>query len=198
MKRREIDIFGVLVGLVVGCILGFFLSTRININMPNDDDEVLAQVGNIYLLQIDKTSSPEIAQNTIKALKNKGLYTVAVLDGNNYYIYGGLAGTENELVNLQNSYSTIGYSSIIKKEYILDKPNVVIEDTATFNFYTECIANLLNSLNGDAIEISDATKANPSNLELFSAILAISTIQNEDLLKEVRLSIYEMIIESLE
>lgn len=200
MKRREFDIFGLLVGLVIGCILGFFLSTRIDLNLPDDenDKDVIAQVGNIYLLQIEKTSSPEVAENTLRSIKNKNLFAVAVSSGNNYYIYGGIANSENELIDLKDNFIAKGYSAIIKKEYILDKPNSVIHDTEAFNFYTECIGNLIKSLKGEALDISESTKTNPKNLELFSAIVTMDTIQNENLLKEVRLSIYEMICEGLE
>lgn len=201
MKRREFDIFGVLVGLVIGCILGFFLSTRINLEMPdgsNNDDQVLAQVGNIYLLQIDKVTSPTIAEDTLKSIKSKSLFAVAVSQGNNYYIYGGIADTEAELQITKEAFTTNGFTTVIKKEYILDKPNSVIEDQVEFKFYTECIDNLVSSLKGEELEISTETKTNPCNLELFSAILTMDTIENETLLKDVRLSIYEMIIEGLE
>lgn len=199
MKRREIDIFGVLVGIVIGCILGFFLSTRINLEMPNmNDDEVIAQVGNVYLLQLEKTTSPIIAEDVIKNVKNKGLYAVAVLDGNNYYIYGGIADSEDELSELKTKFTNNGFTTHIKKEYILDKPNSVIENQAEFDFYTECVNNLIRSLKNEKLEISAETKADPANLELFSAIVTMDTVQNERLLNELRLSIYEMIVEGLQ
>lgn len=200
MKKREFDIFGLLVGLVIGCILGFFLSTKINLDIPKDkeDEDVLAQAGNVYLLQIEKTTSPSVAESTLINLKNKNLFAVAVTSGINYYIYGGIADSEEDLQELKNKFSSYGYNVFIKKEYILDKPNSVIDNTEAFNFYTECVSNLINSLKGSPLEISDTTKANPINLELFSAILTMNTIQNENLLSEVRLSIYEMITEALE
>lgn len=198
MKRREIDIFGVLVGIVIGCILGFFLSTRINIEMPIDnEDEVLALVGNVYLLQIEKTTNPGNAQNILVDINSKGLYAVAVLYGNNYYIYGGIANTESELESLKLEFSSKGYNPIIKREYILDKPNIVIDEENKYKFYSECTDNLIRSLKGEKLEISAETKANPANLELFSAMLTIDSIQNEKLLSEIRLSIYKMITEDL-
>lgn len=199
MKKREIDIFGVLVGLVIGCILGFFLSTRINIELPHqNDDQVMGQVGNVYLLQIDKTSNPAIAENVILDLKSKGIYSVAVLDGNNYYIYAGIASSESDLSTLANTITEKGYSPLIKREYILDKPNVVIDEENKYKFYSECVDNLLKSLKSEKLEISAETKANPQNLELFSAILTIDSISNEKLIKEIRLSIYKMITEDLQ
>lgn len=201
MKRREFDIFGILVGLVIGCILGFFLSTRINLEMPdglNDDEQALAQVGNIYLLQVDKTSSATVAEDTLKSLKEKDLYAVAVTQGTNYYIYGGIADTEAELQATKDAFTAKGFPTVVKKEYMLDKPNSVIEDQVEFKFYTECIDNLIHSLKAEELEISTETKANPCNLELFSAILTMNSIENETLLKDVRLSIYEMIVEELQ
>lgn len=201
MKRREFDIFGILVGLVIGCILGFFLSTRINLEMPdglNNDEQTLAQVGNIYLLQVEKTTSATTAEDTLKSLKNKDLYAVAVTQGINYYIYGGIADTEAELQSIKDAFAAKGFSTVVKKEYMLDKPNSVIEDQVEFKFYTECIDNLIHSLKGEELEISSDTKTNPCNLELFSAVLTMDTIENETLLKDIRLSVYEMIAEDLE
>jgi len=199
MKRREIAIFEVLVGIVIGCIIGFFLSTRISLEMPIDNtDETLAPTGNIYLLQIEKTNSPVEAEKIISNLKNKNVHAVAVLDGNSYYIYGGIAISQNELENIKSTFTSYGYNPIIKSEYILDKPNVVIDETEKYKFYSECVSNLLKSLKNEKLEISNETRTNPQNLELFSAMLTIDSINNEVLLKQLRLSIYKMITEDLQ
>lgn len=198
MKKREIDIFGVLVGLVVGCILGFFLSTRIDLGMPdNNDEEVLGQVGHIYLIQLEKTTSPIVAEDSLKTIKAKDLFAVAVTEGNNYYIYGGIANNESELSTQVEAFSSNGFSPIIKKVYIKDLPNAVIEDTVLFDFYTECVDNLIKSLNNEALVIGDRTKSNPVDIELFSHILALDSIQNDKLLNELRLVVYELIAERL-
>lgn len=199
MKKREIDIFGVLVGIVVGCILGFFLSTRINLNIPGNekDEEVLAQAGNIYLLQIEKTAAPANAEDTLKKIKAKDMFAVAVLEGNSYYIYGGIANTESELLIIQDDFSSKGFDSIIKKVYIKDKPNVVLGEEKKFEFYTECIDNLIKSLKGEDLDIGENSKSNPVDVELFSNMLALDSISNDKLLSELRLVVYELIIEKL-
>ena len=148
-------------------------------------------------MQIDKTTSAEVAKNTVIDIKGKNLFAVAVTEGNNYYVYGGIADSEAGLDELKNKFLEKGYTTFIKKEYLLDKPNFFVGDQEKFDFYTECVNNLIHSLKGEELEISEQTKANPINLELFSAILTINTVQNNTLLCEVRLSIYEMIIESL-
>src|SRR5690606_20100769 len=109
------------------------------------------------------------AENVILDLKSKGIYSVAVLDGNNYYIYAGIASSESDLSTLANTITEKGYSPLIKREYILDKPNVVIDEENKYKFYSECVDNLLKSLKSEKLEISAETKANPQNLELFSA-----------------------------
>lgn len=197
MKKREIDIFGVLLGVVIGCILGFFLSTRLNIDAHDKDKDVGGRDGNIYLLQIDKVSSPDDAITIFNNLKNKGLNCVVVYVNNNYFIYGGISENVNKLEIVKEKYLEKGINTIIKKEYILDIPNLVIEDNKSFDFYTECVSNLLNNLQNKPIVISEQTRINPVNIELFSAFLALDTVQNEIILEQLRLSIYEMIIESI-
>ena len=59
MRKRDIDIFGMLLGLIIGCILGFFLSSRISFNNKPGTEEVMSEKGSVYLLQITKTNDPQ-------------------------------------------------------------------------------------------------------------------------------------------
>lgn len=197
MKKREFDIFGILLGVVIGCILGFFLSTRINIEAPDNLDETGGQVGNIYLLQIDKVSTPEDAKTIMDKINAKNLYSVAVFDNDYYFIYGGIASVSTELDTLKLKFEDNGFTTLVKKEYILDKPNAVLEDAEVNEFWNECIDNLLKNLNNEEIVISDKFKNNPINIEVFSFLLALNTIKNPVLLNEIRLNTYEVIVETL-
>lgn len=197
MKKREFDIFGILLGVVIGCILGFFLSTRINIEAPDNIDETGGQVGNIYLLQIDKVDNPDDAKRIMDKISVKKLYSVAVFDNDYYYIYGGIAITNTDLDDLKLKFEDNGFTPLVKKEYILDKPNSVLENVEANEFWNECVENLIKNLNNQEIIISDKFKDNPINIEVFSFLLALNTIKNPDLLNEIRLNTYEVIIETL-
>ena len=199
IKKREIDIFGVLLGIVIGCIIGFFLSTRININHPNDDDNepTGAIYGNVFLLQIDKLDSATAALSLISSIKAKDLHAVYVKEGNNYYVYGAIGDSEEALSSPKEIFEYKGFSPIIKKEYILDKPNVVIDNNSEYEFWLECVENLLNELKGETVVISDKTHTDPMNLQVYTMLVALQTVKNVALRDEIRLNIYQEIINNL-
>ena len=64
-------------------------------------------------------------------------------------IFMGIANTESELESLKLEFSSKGYNPIIKREYILDKPNIVIDEENKYKFYSECTDNLIRSLKGE-------------------------------------------------
>jgi len=198
IKKREIDIFGILLGVVIGCILGFFLSSRIDINQPIDDDgQVVAQVGNVYLLQIDKFNNPEDAQTKLANIQAKGLYAVVVFSNEYYYIYGGISDSEGGLDLLATNFEDKGYTTLIKKEYIIDRPNSVIEDDEMYVFWIECIDNLISNLEGDEIIISNIYLSDPVHVDMITSLLALQNIENEVLLNRFRLNAYKSIVETL-
>ena len=200
IKKREIDIFGVLLGIVIGCIIGFFLSTRININPTgnnNGDDTTGVVYGNVYLLQIGKVDKAEDAYNLIEAIKAKNLHSVYVNVGDYYYIYGGIADSEAALETKKSNFEYKGFSPIIKKEYILDKPNTVIDNNKNYEFWKECVTNLLNNLEGKAFVITDKFHSDPICLEAYTLIVALKSVQNDVIRDEIRLNIYQEIINNL-
>ena len=58
MRKREIDIFGMLLGLIIGCILGFFLSSRINLHDKPEDQPTITEKGYVHLPQVAKVEEP--------------------------------------------------------------------------------------------------------------------------------------------
>ena len=76
-----------------------FLSTRIKINPPsNEDDEKTGAIyGNVYLLQIGKADTAEDANAIIENVKARDLYSVYVYTGGFYYVYGAIGESEDDL-----------------------------------------------------------------------------------------------------
>jgi hypothetical protein len=198
-KKREIDIFGVLLGMVIGCIIGFFLSTRININPSDNDNEQPAGAvyGNVYLLQIGKADSADEAETLIATIRAKDLYSVYVYTGGHYYVYGAIAGSEEALASKKGDFEYKGFSPLVKKEYILDMPNAVLDDTAEYEFWLECVTNLLDDLKGEQIVISEKFHSNPASLEAYTLTVALTGVKNEALRAEIRLNIYQEIVNNL-
>jgi hypothetical protein len=199
MKKREIDIFGILLGVVIGCILGFFLSSRINLSNNNGEEMVMSEQGNVHLLQIAKLDDHTEAINLLTELEKKGLNAVIVNKGNNYYyIFGGIASKSEDLVSIEAEFYDKGYTGIrIVKEYLLDKTNAVIENDQEYEFWSECINSLLDSLDNKSFEVSENFVKQKVDYELRFIILALREEYNEKLLKDLQLDAYQIIVEKL-
>jgi|LFRM01.2.fsa_nt_gb hypothetical protein len=198
MRKRDIDIFGMLLGLIIGCILGFFLSSRISFNNKPGTEEVMSEKGSVYLLQITKTNDPTKVKNLLEELKLDGLEAVDVRKGNDsYYIYGGMALEEAKLANLEADYLEKGYPTRIVKENLLDKLRAEMENQEEMDFLTECVENLLNSLAGKRVEISPKYMDELKHPWILASLLYLNENSEENLMK-LQLLAYKHIMEALE
>ena len=196
-KKYNLDVISIVMSLIIGAFIGYIISTKVK------DDEMLEPVLGeenleyFYLLQVAKFDNPEGATNYQKVLKTKNLDSVIVYDRVYYYIYGGIGSSEEVLSDLKSKFYLLGYETIIKKEYLIDKANSVIESNELYGFYTECIHNLYKSLNNESFVISDIYFVNPINIELFTQLSILLNIKNTDLKQKAELQAYKIIIESL-
>lgn len=196
-KKYNLDVISIVMSLIIGVFIGYIISTKVK------DDEMLEPVLGeenleyFYLLQVAKFDNPEGATNYQKVLKTKSLDSVIVYDRVYYYIYGGIGSSEEVLSDLKSKFYLLGYETIIKKEYLIDKANSVIESNELYGFYTECIHNLYKSLNNESFVISDIYFVNPINIELFTQLSILLNIKNADLKQKAELQAYKIIIESL-
>lgn len=200
MKKRDIDIFGMLLGLIIGCILGFFLSSRIGLNNKPGEQQVISEKGYVYLLQIAKLDNPTDTLNLLTELKQNGFDVVDVRKGvDSYYIYGGIALEEAKLASLEAKYLDKGYPTKIVKENLLDKLNAEIDNQEEIDFWTECVNNLLNSLDRKKIEVSPKYVMESKYPQL---LLIISYLKedydSEETLLSLQLIAYKLIVENLE
>ena len=199
IARRDFDVVGILLGVIVGILIGYFISTKlIKDDIPASGEVTNEnQVGYVYLLQLAKFDNPEGALNYSKNLKKSDIYTEVVYDNGYYFIYGAISNSSEGLELKKAVLEAKGYSTLVKKEYILDKANRVIDDNEKYDFWSEGINNLLKSLNNEEIIISDKYYANPVDLEFFSTITILKSIQNEEIKEKVKLQAYRMICENL-
>lgn len=197
--KRDFDVVGILLGIIVGILIGYFISSR----LIENDTEVGGtpveeeKTGYIYLLQLAKFDNPEGALNYCTTLKKSDIYTEVVYDASYYFIYGAISNSEEGLSIKKAVIEAKGYSGLVKKEYILDKANRVLDDTTKYDFWLEGINNLIKSLNNEEIIISEKYYLNPVDLEFFSTISILQTIQNEEIKDKVKLQAYRMICENL-
>lgn len=200
MKKKDFDIVGILLGIIIGILLGYFISTKIDIGATSEVGGKAKEednIGYVYLLQIAKFDNPDGPVKYLEALKLKELDAVVVYDKTYYYIYGGITASESLLAETRSLYETKGYTTLIKKEFILDKPNAVLDDNIKYDFWTECINNLIHSLKNESFSIDEKYYLNPIDLEAFSSMTILQSIKNDTFKNKVRLQLYKKIIENL-
>ncbi len=197
MKKYNIDIISIVMSLIIGVFIGYIISTKININPSTEEVLNVPELDYFYILQVAKFDNAQGATNYKKVLDTKNLESIIVYDKVYYYIYGGIASSEEALTDTKSKYYLLGYETIIKKEYLIDKANSVIDNLELYEFYTESINNLYKSLNGETFQISEKYFINPVNIELFTQLSILLNIKNPELKQKAELQAYKIIIENL-
>lgn len=196
-KKYNIDIISIVMSLIIGIFIGYIISTKIKTEDESINVMKEEKLEYFYILQVAKFDNPSGATNYQKVLNSKNLENIIVYDKTYYYIYGGISENEEGLNDIKTKYYLLGYETIIKKEYLIDKANSVIESLELYDFYSECIHNLYKSLKNESFQISDKYFINPVNIELFTQLSILINIKNPELKQKAELQAYKIIIESL-
>lgn len=204
ISKRDFDTFGVLIGVVIGIIMGFLIASKIDNNPDNDNSEEVIKnesIEYVYLLQLGKFTSSQDASLFYSEVLNKNINSVYVVDNNTYFIYSYISTSEDEIMKTKEAYELIGYNGIIKKEYIYNRINMIIDnnnDSANkITFYSEMIECLLNSLNNEPVVINENTLVNPIDIELVSWINMLSSIKSKENKIKIELQAYKMLVEKI-
>ena len=201
INKRDFDYVGILIGVIIGLILGYIVGSELNLGAKevDDGDETIVsnELNYIYTLQIGKFSDATEAKKFYDVAVNKGIECVYVTDSGSYCIYSAISTQEEEINNKKEAFNLIGYDGIIKKEFLYNRANNVIENENEYSFYTEMIDNLINSLNGEDIVIQDDFLVSPIDLELVTWVNMLSSIQNTEYKNKIQLQTFKMIIEKL-
>lgn len=198
-SNNNFDIVIVIMSLIIGIFIGYLLGT----NLDNETSQTTETGGEIetlnyiYLLQVARFDNPTGASNYIQTLKSKNLDSICVYDKVYYYIYGGISSKQEDLDNLKNKFYIMGYETIIKKELLEEKANMIIDDTRLYNYYLECINNLYLSLKNEPFTISEIYYIDPINIELFTQLSILTNMKNQELRLKAQLQAYKLIIESI-
>ena len=201
INKRDFDYVGILIGVIIGLILGYIVGSELNLGTSKEEDDINVSLTDefnyIYTLQIGKFGDAQEAIKFYDAAVNKGIECVYVSDNNNYYIYASLSTSLEEINSKKEAFSLIGYEGIVKKEFLYNRANNVIEEEEEYLFYTEMIDNLINSLNGETIVIQDEFLISPIDLELVTWVNMLSSIQNSEYKNKIQLQTFKMIVEKL-
>lgn len=190
MKKKEIDIFAIMVGIVIGFLFGFFLNMRINdnkIEQTGTDDPIF---GNVYLLQIMKVNSLDDLSST---LSGADFGYEIIKNGDTYYVYTCISSEKAIIEAKKVEFEDLGFTPTIKNEYILDWPNFYLDDIDKFDFYEHAITNLLKSLDNDAYTIDEKCFQDPVDLEVLSNLTLLQSIKNNEIKMQIQLETYKIL-----
>lgn len=193
MKKREIDYFGIVIGLVIGALFGYFLGLKINFE---DEIPVIGDVqeGNVYLLQIMKGDNKNIITDTLKTSN----FNYEIVEENSmYYVYVDIAIDKDNLEKRKEEFYNLGFNPVIKSDYILDWPDKYSKSPELKEFYKESIDNLFNSLENKPVVINEKYYNDPLDFEVFSNLTILQAIKNEKLKKQIELELYNQLLKKL-
>lgn len=193
MKKREIDYFGIVIGLVIGALFGYFLGLKINFE---DEIPVIGDVqeGNVYLLQIMKGDNKNIITDTLKTSN----FNYEIVEENSmYYVYVDIAIDKDTLEKRKEEFYNLGFNPVIKSDYILDWPDKYSKSPELKEFYKESIDNLFNSLENKPVVINEKYYNDPLDFEVFSNLTILQAIKNEKLKKQIELELYNQLLKKL-
>ena len=105
MKKHSFDFPGIIIGIVIGLIFGFLINSRLREPLLSTNVS-LNDTSSVYLLQVNKTTNPEVVASFCDDLRRSGLKPVYVREGSYYYVYTAIAKQEEDLA-LENSIRSV-------------------------------------------------------------------------------------------
>ena len=199
MKKREFDLFNILLGLIIGVILGYFAFSKIQITQTGQTNPVGGNevYGTVYTIQLGCNDNME-SLNIIKERFNVlGLYYEIYEEGGKYYILNSVYDTLEKAQTKKQIIESCGFNVSIRSDYILDLSKNVITSNEEYEFYNEIIFNLLNSMKNEPIVISDIYYSNPINIELLSNITILMTIKNNQIKENYQINTFCLLLKKL-
>lgn len=193
-KKKDIDIFGILLGLILGFCLGYFLispSTNDSIDVVQDD-----VYGTVYLLEVGRSSSISNLDSIKSKLESEDLNSIYVNNSSYYSLYSYISCDLNSAKSKKIEYESKGYSVSIVSIYLLDLANYCYDDYERI-FYKEAIDNLLKSISNESFYISADYYVNPINIQVFSNLSVLQNIKNDKIKQYFELDTFKILIETL-
>jgi len=194
MKRKDIDLFAILIGVVIGCLFGYFIGMRINNETLKPVDNNPPTFGNVYVLQIASSTNQS---DLLNVLKDVDFNYEIIKDNEVYYVYTYVSTDEDIIEGKKAEYQTLGFNPIVKNEYILDWPNKFIHDTKKYDFYEYAITCLLDSLNNEPIEIDEKYAVEKININIDANIHYLQSVKNQEVKEIIQLETYKLLYEEL-
>lgn len=198
MKKKEIDLFNILLGIIIGCVLGYFVFTKLTpINTTTEQPVNNNIYGTVYTLQLGCSNEIESLNAIKERLNILDLYYEIYEEGGKYYIFNSIFSDMNSAQNKKTLLENYGFTVTMRSDYILDLSNSFISSQNEYNFYNEVIINLLKSLNNEEIMISNDYYSNPVDIQLFSNLTILMTIKNNEIKENYQLNTFCLLLKKL-
>lgn len=198
MKKKEIDLFGILLGLVIGCVLGYFVFSR-SLSIQNDSSNPVINdqvYGTVYTVSIGSRLEEDhgLLEERLNILNLH--YEIFEENNKKYYLNSIYDNIESATMQ-KEMLEGYGFIVSIRSDYIIDLSKEVINDTVLYNFYNEAIINLLNSLSNKEIIISEEYYVNPVDIEILSNLTILSNIKNQEFKNNYELNTFCLLLKKL-
>lgn len=194
MKKKDIDLFAILIGIVIGCLFGYFIGMRMN----NDDTKPVNKdepdAGNVYVLQI--ASSPNQGE-LLSVLKDCDFNYEIINDKNVYYVYTFIT-TNSDLINeKKQQFESLSFKPVVKSIYLYDWLNKYQNGSKEYQYYDYAITMLLNSINNEPVKIDEKYAIDKINFEIDANLLYLSSVTNQEIKEYIQLETFKLLYEEL-
>lgn len=196
-RKKDIDIFGILLGIIIGFCLGYFIVSPTTNQTDTGDKETNAMVeGTVYLLECGRSSSISNLESIKNNLEANDLNCIFI-DYTSYISCYSYITYDLEIARLKKQeYEALGFSVSIQSVYLPDLSNYVINDYEKI-FYNEAINNLLKSLKNESFIINPDYYLNPINIQIFSNLSVLQNIKNDKIKQYFELDTFKILVETL-
>lgn len=197
MKKREIDLFGILLGIVIGCVLGYFVFSRINVVEKDEPVIQKDEFGTVYTIVLGTGNTLDSLTTTIDRLKVLNIYYEIYEENNRYYIFNS---TFDDLTKAQTKKAILEsyeFNPSIRSDYIIDLPKTVITDSKKYEFYQFVVESLLKSMKNEDFIIDEKYYSEPVDIEVFSSISILQSIKNEEIKLNYQLNTFISLLKKL-
>lgn len=130
--------FPIISAIIIGICLAKFMFNQYNYNSPIST--VFNNGTKVYFLQQGVYSNYESMQTALASFS----YYIYTLEGDKYYVYVAITGSEENLEKLKGYYSNLGYSIYVKE--------LSINNTEFLNLLEQYDTLLLKSSENSVIE----------------------------------------------
>ncbi|XMB87388.1 hypothetical protein RJG79_06200 [Mycoplasmatota bacterium WC44] len=188
--KKENDYIGIIVGIIIGVVFGFFVQDKINIVSTQD----ISSEEKVYLLQVGEYDNSEDVLTIQSQLQANGIPNVVVYKDDSFFIYSGISlNDEFETVTVLLDYAGINY--VVKSEFIYNYISDYSENE--LKFWEEGLNYYMKSLNREKIILTEEFASLKNlNIEFYSNIVYLMSVEDDDLLERIRLQTYKLFVEN--